>query len=128
MKTTTTRKSADHNHRRKKMQTDTDKLEYLSRRLTAWDQDLRWGHRGVEQLQMFLRQVTVQSQADRHGQGGEPDSSSNYSRDDLEFALCPETLATFRMMATEYLLKVPGLLAAIDRCEEMLRDVDGRGV
>jgi hypothetical protein len=27
------------------MQTDTDKLEYLSRRLTAWDQDLRWGHR-----------------------------------------------------------------------------------
>jgi hypothetical protein len=110
------------------MQTDTDKLEYLSRRLTAWDQDLRWGHRGVARLEALLQEVTVQSQADRHGQGGEPDSSSHCSRDDLEFALCPETLATFRMLATGYLLKVPGLLVALDQYEAMLRDLDGRGV
>ena len=107
------------------MQADTDKLEYLSRRLTAWDQDLRWGHRGVEQLEALLQEVTVQSQADGHGQGGEPDSSSRYSRDDLEFVLCPETLATFRMLATGYLLKVPGLLAALDRYEAMLHGVGG---
>ena len=29
------------------MQTETKPLEYLIGRLTAWDQDLRWGHRGV---------------------------------------------------------------------------------
>ncbi len=110
------------------MQTDTDKLEYLSRRLTGWDQDMRLGHRGVEQLEALLQEVMVQSQADGHGQGGEPDSSSRWSRDELESVLYPETLATFRMLATGYLLKVPGLLAALDRCEEMLHGVDGRAV
>jgi hypothetical protein len=75
---------------------------------------------------MFLQQVTANSQAAGRGQGGETDSWSHYSRDDLESALYPETLATFRMLATGYLLKVPGLLAALDRCEAMLRDVDGR--
>lgn len=108
------------------MQTDTDKLEYLGRLLSAWDQDLRWGHRGVDQLQMFLRQVTAQSQADEHGQGGEPDSSSHYSRDDLEFVLCPETLVTFRMLATAYLLHIPGLLAALEEFESMLKAGDRR--
>jgi len=77
---------------------------------------------------MFLQQVTAKSQANGRGHGGETDSWSHYSRDDLESALYPETLATFRMLATEYLLKVPGLLVAIEQCEEMLRDVDGRGV
>ena len=103
------------------MQTDTDKLEYLGRLLSAWDQDLRWGHRGVDQLQMFLRQVTAQSQADEHGQGGEPDSSARYSRDDLETAVSPEILAEFRMLATGYLLQIPSLLVALEKFEAMLR-------
>jgi hypothetical protein len=71
------------------MQTDTDKLEYLSRLLTAWDEDLRLGHRGIEQFTMFLREFTAQSWADWHGHGSEPDSSPRYSRDDLKTAVTP---------------------------------------
>jgi len=71
------------------MQTDTDKLEYLSRLLTDWDEDLRLGHRGVEQFTMLLEEVSAQSRADRHGQGSEPDSSARYSRDDLKTAVTP---------------------------------------
>jgi len=103
------------------MQSDTDSLEYLSRRLTGWDQDLRWGHRGVEQFTMFLEEATAQSRADGHGQGGEPDPSARYSRDDLETAVSPEILAEFRMLATGYLLQIPRLLVALEKFEAMLR-------
>jgi hypothetical protein len=107
------------------MKTETKRLEHLNSRLNAWDQDLRWGHRGVEQLQMFLQQAMAQSQPYGQGTSSGPDSSPHYSRDDPEFVLCPETLATFRMLATGYLLKVPGLLAALDRYEAMLHGVGG---
>lgn len=103
------------------MQSDTDILDYLSRRLTGWDQDLRWGHRGVEQFTMFLEEAVAWSQADGHGQDGEPDSSARYSRDDLETAVSPEMLAEFRMLATGYLLQIPGLLVALEKFEAMLR-------
>jgi hypothetical protein len=106
------------------MQTDTDKLEYLSRLLTTWDQDLRLGHRGVDQLTMFLQEAVAQSRAGQRGRDGEPGSSPRYSLDDLEYAFYPDTLATLRMLATGYLLHIPGLLAAIEDCEAMLT---GRG-
>lgn len=108
------------------MQTDANTRENLNSRVSAWDQDLRWGLRGVEQLTMFLHEVASQGRADGHGQGCGPDSSSRYSRDDVEWALCPEPLAEFKMLATAYLLKVPGLLAALDQCEAMLRASDGQ--
>ncbi|MBM4022605.1 MAG: hypothetical protein FJ284_10285 [Planctomycetes bacterium] len=103
------------------MQSDTDILDYLSRRLTGWDQDLRWGHRGVEQFTMFLEEAVTRSQAGGYGQGGEPDSSARYSSDDLETAVSPEMLAEFRMLATGYLLQIPGLLVALEKFEAMLR-------
>jgi len=106
------------------MLTDTDILAYLSRRLTGWDQDLRWGHRGVEQFTMFLQEATAQSRADGHDQGTEPDASPPYSRDDLRTAMSPEMLAEFRMLATGYLLQVPGLLVALEKFEAMLRAGD----
>jgi hypothetical protein len=110
------------------VQTDTDILDYLSRRLTGWDQDLRLGHRGVEQFTMFLREFTAQSRADGHGQGHdqgtEPDASPLYSRDDLRTAVSPEMLAEFRMLATGYLLQIPGLLVELEKLEAMLRAGD----
>jgi hypothetical protein len=103
------------------MQSDTDILDYLRQRLTGWDQDLRWGHRGVEQFTMFLEEATAQGRADERSQGGEPDSSVRFSRDDLEIAVSPEMLAEFRMLATGYLLQIPGLLVALEKFEAMLR-------
>jgi hypothetical protein len=108
------------------VQTDTDILDYLSRRLTGWDQDLRWGHRGVEQFTMFLQEVTAQSRADGHGQGTEPDASPPYSHDDLRTAVSPEMLAEFRMLATGYLLQIPGLLVQFEKLEAMLKAGDSR--
>jgi hypothetical protein len=106
------------------MQSDTDILDYLSRRLTGWDQDLRLGHRGVEQFTMFLQEATAQSRTDGHGQGTEPDASARYSRDDLATAVSPEMLAEFRMLATGYLLQIPGLLVELEKLEAMLRAGD----
>jgi hypothetical protein len=103
------------------MYSDTDILEYLSRRLTGWDQDLRLGHRGAEQFTMFLQEVTAQSRVDGHGQGSESDSSPHYSCDDLKTAVTPEMLADFRMLATGYLLQIPGLLVELEKFESMLR-------
>jgi len=102
------------------MQSGTDILEYLSRRLTGWDQDLRWGHRGVEQFTRFLQEATTLNRDDGANQGREPDSSPRYTRDDLETALTPEMLAEFRMLATGYLLQIPGLLAELEKLEAML--------
>ena len=102
------------------MHSDTDILEYLSRRLTTWDQDLRWGHRGVEQFQMFLQDFLTQSQVEQRGQDSEPNPWPRCSQDDLETALSSEMLAEFRMLAMGYLMKVPALLAALDECEARL--------
>lgn len=105
------------------MQRDQDMLgiEWLSRRVTGWDQDLRCGLRGVEQLTMFLHEVVPQGRTGGHSHGCAPDSSPRYSPDDVELALCPGPLAEFKMLAAAYLLKVPGLLAAIDQYEALLR-------
>ncbi len=106
------------------MQTDKDNLEYLSRRLTGRDQDMRLGHRGVEQLTMLLQEAVAQGRKNGHGQDTEPDSSPSYSRDDLETVVPPEMLAEFRMLATGYLLHIPRLLAALEEFESMLKAGD----
>jgi hypothetical protein len=121
------------------MQLDTDFLDYLSRRLTGWDQDLRWGHRGFEQLTMFLQDVQrhlererqVQGHAQRHQEGpakdNAPDPLQDYSREELEMEIDPMLLAKFRQLASWYLLRVPALSEQIDQCEATLHpdDVDG---
>ena len=108
------------------MQTDTDTLEYLSRRLTDWDRDMRLGHQGVGQLTMLLQEVVAQDRKKGHGQDTGPDSSPSYSRDDLETVVTPEILAEFKMLATAYLLHIPGLLVALEEFESMLKAGDRR--
>jgi hypothetical protein len=120
--------------------TVTDKLEYLSSRLYAWDRDLRWGHRGFEQLTMFLQDVQrhleresqVQGQAQGCQEGpadaSAPDPLQGYSSEELGMELDPMLLAKFRQLATWCQLQVPALLEAIDRCEAALHPDDVAGL
>lgn len=122
------------------MQLDTDKREYLSSRLNAWDRDLRWGHRGFEQLTMFLKNVQrhleresqVEGQAQGHQEGpakdNAPDPLQGYSREELEMEIDPMLLANFRQLATWYLLRVPALIEQIDQCEATLHPDDVAGL
>jgi hypothetical protein len=103
-------------------------------RLTAWDQDLRLGHRGVEQLTRVLQDVQrhLQEQAQGREEPAADDSDMNHlrfhSREDLEMAIDPMTLAKFRQLSTRYLLQVPALLEAIYRCEAALHPDDVAGL
>lgn len=120
--------------------TVTDKLEYLSTRLTAWDRDLRWGHRGFEQLTMFLqdvqRHLDRENQLQGQAQGDQeepsedkaPDPLQGYSSEELGMELDPMLLAKFRQLATWYLLRVPALIEQIDQCEATLHPDDVTGL
>lgn len=122
------------------MQSDIGKREYLSSRLDAWDRDLRWGHRGFEQLTMFLqdiqrrleRESQVQGQAQGHqdepARDNAPDPLQGYSREELEMEIAPMLLAKFRQLASWYLLRVPALIEQIDQCEAMLHPDDVAGL
>jgi len=115
---------------------DTFELDSLETRLTGWDEDLRLGHRGVERLTMFLQEVQRHLQG--HAQSPEdpaaeesdadPDPVRFQSREHLEMAIDPMTLAKFRQQAKWYLLLVPALLKLIDQCEAALHPDDVAGL
>jgi hypothetical protein len=122
------------------MRKDANGIEYLSQRLTAFDQDLRWGHRGFEQLTMFLQdvqrhldrenQLQGQAQGDQEGPSEDkaPDPLQGYSSEALEMELDPMLLANFRQLATWYLLRVPALIEQLDQCEATLHPDDVAGL
>mgnify|MGYP003344510582 CR=1 FL=1 len=92
-------------------QTDTlenrEALENLAHRLRRWDEDMRFGCRGLEQLTRVLREARAP----------EPALPSEFSSDDLAEILCPERLAEFRMLARALLEHIPGLLAELAEFE-----------
>jgi hypothetical protein len=72
---------------------------------------------------MFLQEVQrqLQGQAQDHEDPAAEDSDTDplrfQSREHLEMAIDPMTLAKVRQQATWYLLMVPALLKLIDQCE-----------
>jgi hypothetical protein len=113
---------------------NTLELDSLETQLTGWDQDLRLGHRGVEQLTIFLQEVQrqlqghAQSPEDPAAEDSDVDPVRFHSREHLEMAIDPMTLAKFRQQATWYLLLVPALLKLIDQCEAALHPDDVAGL
>lgn len=113
---------------------NTLELGSLETRLTGWDEDLRLGHRGVERLTMFLQEVQrllegqAQSPEDPAAEDSDADPLRFQSREHLEMAIGPMTLANFRQQARWYLLLVPALLKLIDQCEAALHPDDVAGL
>ena len=85
------------------MQSQADTLQNLEYILRRWDEDMRFGCRGLEQLTRVLQEARVSGH----------EFSGEFSGDDLVEALCPDRLATFRMLATSLLENIPRLLAEI---------------
>jgi len=109
-------------------------LDSLETHLAGWHQDLRLGHRGVERLTMFLQEVQrllqghAQSPEDPAAEDSDADPVCFQSREHLEMAIGPMTLAKLRQQATWYLLLVPALLKLIDQCEAALHPDDVAGL
>ncbi len=82
-------------------------LENLAYRLRRWDEDMRFGCRGVEQVTRVLQEARAP----------DPELPREFSSDDLVETLGPERLAEFRMLARALLEHIPGLLAELAEFE-----------